>query len=98
MLLKLLKQSDNHKKNLTEIFIESTNELNLINDISKQEFFQRVNLAMENLPLRQKEALKLRYIEEKKYIEIQGIMGISISGARKDVCKAIKNLRKSLMH
>ncbi|MCG8305762.1 MAG: sigma-70 family RNA polymerase sigma factor [Cytophagales bacterium] len=101
IVLKQVERRGNFKRMLNNIFIEypkfeSSVELNLVRDQSHMELVKRVKLAMENLPIRQKEALKMRYIDEKKYIEIKEIMDISISNARKYVYKAIKNLRKSL--
>lgn len=48
---------------------------------------------IEHLPKRQLQALTLRYIDEKPYPEIAGIMCVDINSARKFVHKAVKGLK-----
>ncbi|TDN97092.1 RNA polymerase sigma factor [Sunxiuqinia elliptica] len=59
---------------------------------------QTLNLfgALEQLPVRQKEAIYLKYREGMNYHEIADIMEISIESSRNLVCKAIKSLRQSI--
>ena len=55
-----------------------------------------LNRALDNLPPRQKQALFLKYFQQKSYDEITSIMSINYQTARKFVYKAIQNLRKNI--
>lgn len=52
--------------------------------------------ALNSLPPRQKQALLLKYFQQKSYVEITSIMSINYQTARKFVYKAIQNLRKKI--
>ncbi|MDN5214921.1 sigma-70 family RNA polymerase sigma factor [Fulvivirgaceae bacterium BMA12] len=55
-----------------------------------------LNTALDRLPPRQKQALSLKYFQQKSYVEITSIMSINYQTARKFVYKAIQNLRKNM--
>ena len=55
-----------------------------------------LNKAVNNLPPRQKQALVLKYFQQKSYVEITSIMSINYQTARKFVYKALQNLRKNI--
>lgn len=67
---------------------------------SEQEFeihrVNSLNKAVNNLPPRQKQALVLKYFQQKSYVEITSIMSINYQTARKFVYKALQNLRKDI--
>lgn len=48
------------------------------------------------LPLRQREVIHLRYIEDFTPQEIEGILGISGINVRQRICRALKSLRRML--
>lgn len=52
--------------------------------------------AMEALPAQRKEALKLVYLQDKKYQEAADMMGISINSLKTHLKIGLKNLREAL--
>ena len=54
-----------------------------------------LNKALENLTRQQREAVNLRFYQEKNYEEISTIMGINYQSCRNLISQAIKNLQKS---
>jgi len=70
------------------------NQLIQKNELERQE--TKVAQAIDNLPTRQKEALQLKYLQNKSYSEITEHMGINYQTARKFVYHALRNLRKQL--
>ncbi|MBD8488732.1 sigma-70 family RNA polymerase sigma factor [Echinicola sp. CAU 1574] len=55
-----------------------------------------INEALENLPLRQKEAIYLRVLEELDYEEISELMGVQVPSIYNLIFKGIKTLKNSL--
>lgn len=60
---------------------------------SKEEL---VNKLIDQLPPRQQEALRLRFIEELEYNEVANVMCINRQSAQNLVVRAVEKLRKSL--
>jgi len=58
--------------------------------------YTRLDNAMEELPNQRKEALKLVYLQDKKYQEAADIMGISINSLKTHLKIGLKNLREAL--
>lgn len=56
----------------------------------------RISQALEHLPVRQKEAIYLRYIQELSYDEISDLMGIQIPSLYNLIFKGIKSLKEYL--
>ncbi|MDQ3394059.1 MAG: sigma-70 family RNA polymerase sigma factor [Bacteroidota bacterium] len=52
--------------------------------------------AVQKLPVRQREAIELKFFQEKTYDEIVTIMSINYQSARKFIYKGIMNLKKNL--
>lgn len=71
-------------------------EEKFVTSVSTAEREMSLKVAVDNLPLRQKELIYHRYIEALSYQEITLKMNISNVSARKLASKAIKNLRKKL--
>ncbi len=57
---------------------------------------KRSNKLILQLPPRQQEALRLRFIEEMEYSEVATIMSINRQSAQNLVARAVEKLRKSL--
>ncbi|MFW5773231.1 MAG: RNA polymerase sigma factor [Tangfeifania sp.] len=70
---------------IESVIIENEEEHELNNQLYK---------ALRKLPPRQKEALYLRFNESLDYTEVAQLLGISVESARKQVCRALKTLRK----
>ncbi|UCS95473.1 sigma-70 family RNA polymerase sigma factor [Echinicola marina] len=56
----------------------------------------KINEALESLPLRQKEAIYLRVIEELGYEEISELMGVQVPSIYNLIFKGIRTLKSSL--
>ncbi|WP_154859530.1 RNA polymerase sigma factor [Cyclobacterium xiamenense] len=56
----------------------------------------KLTRAIETLPLRQKEAIYLRYLQELTYDEISELMGVQIPSIYNLIFKGIKTLRAAL--
>jgi RNA polymerase sigma-70 factor (ECF subfamily) len=57
----------------------------------------QLNQALNSLTIKQRHVLFLRFNEEKKYIEIAEILGVSVETSRTIIYRAIKTLRKSML-
>ena len=57
---------------------------------------QQLNLALGQLPKRQKEAIYLRYFEELSNEEVAQVMGVNYQSACKFIYTALKNLRERM--
>lgn len=68
----------------------------LINSEIKSEASQKLSSAIDQLSKKQKEIIYLKFEEELDYPEIAKILQISIESARKQIYRAIKNLRQSI--
>jgi RNA polymerase sigma factor (sigma-70 family) len=55
---------------------------------------QKVMMALNQLPTKQKEAVYLRFNESLEYSEIAVILGINIESVRKQVHRALKTVRE----
>ena len=53
--------------------------------------------ALEFLPVRQKEAICVRYIHEMSYAEISDLMGIQIPSLYKLIFKGLKTIKERLI-
>ncbi len=75
----------------------SSHENQLINQLSSNETSDHLALVIQKLPPRQKEALYLKFYEDRSYEEITSIMSVNYQTARKFIYKALQVLRKSLV-
>lgn len=66
-------------------------ELEVSNEIK-----EKLSIAVNNLPPKQKEIIYLKFEEELEYAEISAIMKISVESSRKLLYRAILSLRKIL--
>jgi RNA polymerase sigma factor (sigma-70 family) len=69
-------------------------EKNIVEMEEHAELNNQVNNALNQLPAKQKEVLYLRFNESLEYIEIAGLMNISIESVRKQVYRALKTVRE----
>lgn len=83
---------DYHSKTSLEVSIQEILEQNQISlDIS-----YKLSRAIEKLPLRQKEAIYLRYFQELTYDEISELMGVQIPSVYNLIFKGVKGLKDVL--
>lgn len=101
ILLKKLKNSqkqgvvhDHATDNLPEY--EESFEALLIRLQTEEGFQSSLSKAIDGLSSRQREAIRLKFFQQKSYQEITSIMGINYQTARKFIYKALSNLRKTL--
>ena len=71
--------------NMEQIMIENEDE---------NEKKRRIEFMLNQLPVKQKEALYLRFNESMEYSEIAKVMKISVDSVRKQVYRAIKTVRE----
>lgn len=83
---------DYHSKLSWEVsFQEILDENQISLDVSN-----KLNRAIDGLPLRQKEAIYLRYLQELTYDEISELMGVQIPSIYNLIFKGIKSLKDIL--
>lgn len=68
----------------------------LIHDQEIEQQQNKLAKAIDKLPVRQREALRLKYLKQKSYPEITELMDINYQTARKFVYHALRNLRKQM--
>ncbi|WP_215223092.1 RNA polymerase sigma factor [Echinicola shivajiensis] len=83
---------DYHNKFLWE---ESFEELLHKNQIISESAL-KINEALENLPLRQKEAIYLRVLEGLEYEDISELMGVQVPSIYNLIFKGLRTLKNSL--
>ena len=66
----------------------------IIENEEEAELNRKVNDVLKNLPVKQKEALYLRYNESMEYPEIAQLLNISVESVRKQVYRALTTIRK----
>lgn len=76
-----------------EAISDETTLLNNVDGFSKEEL---VNKLISELPPRQQEALRLRFVEDLEYNEVANVMSINRQSAQNLVVRAVEKLRKSL--
>ncbi|MEA5141019.1 RNA polymerase sigma factor [Arcicella rigui] len=76
-----------------EAITEETIHLNNLEPISKEEL---VNKLISQLPPRQQEALRLRFVEDLEYNEVADMMSINRQSAQNLVVRAVEKLRKAI--
>lgn len=77
--------SFDYEYNIEQIMIENE-------DVTEKR--HRIELMLNQLPVKQKEALYLRFNESMEYPEIAKVMNISVESVRKQVYRAIKTVRE----
>jgi RNA polymerase sigma-70 factor (ECF subfamily) len=107
-LFKCLKRKINKKYQNKTIFLTYDSDYLIANSIKnysksheddmitmerEQEKKEKLSMALDTLSKKQRKGLFLRYIKEKSYVEISGIMDVSIQTARTIVYRALKTLR-----
>lgn len=60
--------------------------------LEDEEFYNKFNSALSNLPEKQRETFALRYFEDMKYEEISEITGTSVGGLKANYFQAVKKL------
>lgn len=90
----ILKRDSDLSKMLNNLQV-SSHENQIIDEQFLNEKNEKLNLAIQQLPPRQKEAIYLRFYEEKSYEEITFIMSVNYQTARKFIYKALQVLRKN---
>lgn len=83
---------DFHSKTSWEVSFQEILEENQIS----LESSHKLNRAIDALPLRQKEAIYLRYLQELTYDEISELMGVQIPSIYNLIFKGIKSLKSVL--
>lgn len=98
----LLRRIEYQRKNITHKKLDkfilgtgNTPETIIEERESSIESHKRLNILLEGLSAREKEALFLKFNESMDYPEIAQIMNISIESVRKQVYRAIKKLKKA---
>ena len=76
-----------------EAITEESIHLNNLEPISKEEL---VNKLISQLPPRQQEALRLRFVEDLEYNEVADMMSINRQSAQNLVVRAVEKLRKAI--
>ncbi|SEM91159.1 RNA polymerase sigma-70 factor, ECF subfamily [bacterium A37T11] len=61
-----------------------------------EDLFLLIDKAVEQLPIQRREALRLVYLQNKKYQEAAKIMGISVNSLKTHLKLGLKNLREGL--
>lgn len=97
-IMHLLERKERPAQSLTETDYEALwselNDLELLEELaaanSRQE---RLHLLLAQLPPRQQEALKLRFIEDMNYRQIGEILGVNQQSAQNLVFRAVEKLR-----
>ncbi|RBL88128.1 RNA polymerase sigma factor [Chitinophaga flava] len=77
--------------------IEYSAETNHINAELQIARDKRLETALQKLPVRQKEAIYLRFYENASYEEIAQIMGTTVKACYKNVFRALSCLRETLI-
>lgn len=72
-----------------------SHEENIIRNEKIIERNSKISKALKQLSKKQRKFLKLRFEQEKTYVEISQIMDISVESVRTAVYRAIKTMRKS---
>lgn len=89
---KLKTIDDYHSKLLWEVSFQEILEQNQISlDVT-----HKLGRAIDELPLRQKEAIYLRYLQELTYDEISELMGVQIPSIYNLIFKGVKALKEVL--
>lgn len=60
------------------------------------EFYERLSLALSQLPEKQRETFALRYFDDLSYEEISKILGTSVGGLKANYFQAVQKLMKLL--
>ena len=99
LVRKIQKSRKNDNRRIVEADLFETQysfEEQLISEESNTEINEKIRLAMEQLPSKQKEAIYLRYNQSLEYEQISAMLGISVESVRKQVYRAIKSIRDHL--
>jgi RNA polymerase sigma factor (sigma-70 family) len=85
----------NHLPSIDLNFESSYNpEIKLIEKDREDEVRKKIETILEQLPSRQREVIYLRFNEALDYREISDIMGITVDSVRKQVYRAITQMRE----
>ena len=98
-IIKELKRENNASTNSIDedynFRIQLSHDVQLINQEDKSARIERLNLAMEYLTDRQREAVFLKFYERLSYEQLAGVMGISTKAVYKIMARAVVVLRKA---
>lgn len=79
------------------VFLEESAEEKMINLQRNESLQEKLELALANLPLRQREVIQLVFFEKMSYEEISKILGINIDSSYTLAWKAVCSLKKSVL-
>lgn len=79
------------------VFLEESAEEKLINSQRNEHIQLKLNEALENLPIRQREVIRLLFFEKLSYEDTSLILGISIDSSYTLAWKAISRMKKSIL-
>ncbi|WP_298901126.1 RNA polymerase sigma factor [uncultured Psychroserpens sp.] len=66
--------------------------------LEEKEFLTKLNMAIADLPEKQRVVFLLSRIDKKKYREISELLGISVKAVEKRMSQALETLRKKISH
>ena len=85
--------NNTHQKDTaTELENILVNTNNPEKEYEYNEFLERFEKALHQLPVRQREVFSLRYFEEMKYEEISELLGLTVGGLKANYYHAVKKL------
>lgn len=76
-----------------QLYAKLNDEDLLVEDEEKDDRLNRIYKVMENMPARTRFVMDQCYFENKKYIEVADILGLTTDGVRKHIMKALAMLR-----
>jgi RNA polymerase sigma-70 factor, ECF subfamily len=87
-----------HRRDKLEVLARSATELETGSEIllARKNMKQKVRAVVNDLPVKQKARVTLRYLQDLDYPEIAEILGGSQEGARANVSQAVRRLRVAL--
>ncbi|AKP52975.1 RNA polymerase sigma factor [Cyclobacterium amurskyense] len=98
-LIKKVKIS-NKNESLEEVHSKFKWEMSFLEILDENQIIleshNKISLALDQIPLRQKEAIYLRYIQELSYDEISKLMNVQVPSVYNLIFKGLKKLKKIL--
>ncbi|WP_372936457.1 RNA polymerase sigma factor [Mariniphaga sediminis] len=71
-------------------------DFSLIDEINKEEVYEKIHLLIEKMPPRQREVFKMKHFKNYSYKEIAEALNISVNTVENHMVKAHKYLKESL--
>lgn len=79
------------------VYLEESVEEKIIDFQRNESLQKRLDGALENLPIRQREVIQLLFFEKLSYEDTSKILGITIDSSYTLAWKAIRNMKKSIL-